>query len=190
MHDPTTSREILSCDRDHHWVLQSTPYGVLPGDTVPFKSVRHPMWRVTPLTKFSFQHSAGPAMTIIFFGITSWQLLPVAGTTKFWIFTYTYLQKYYWGFLDPLLSLQKKKDQENWHDTAGNDGNVSIPVFYHMDEIHLMMPSGVKESILLSKNLSIVDFLQFPLPGIAQLTASASAVCLVLESLVFSSGKT
>jgi len=40
--------------------------------------------------------------------------------------------------------------------------------FYHMkDHIQLLIPPGVKDSLLLSKGLSIIDFLQFPLPGIA-----------------------
>jgi Ulp1 protease family, C-terminal catalytic domain len=36
------------------------------------------------------------------------------------------------------------------------------------DNIQLMIPPGVKNSILLSENLSVMDFLQFPLPGIAR----------------------
>ena len=35
------------------------------------------------------------------------------------------------------------------------------------DHIQLLIPPGLKDSLLLSKGLSIIDFLQFPLPGIA-----------------------
>ena len=49
------------------------------------------------------------------------------------------------------------------------------PFLYHMkDNIQLMIPPGVKNSILLDKNLSVMDLLQFPLPGIARESISSA----------------
>ena len=105
--------------------------------TVPIRSIRQGMLRVTQLLKFSFRHLAEMTVTSIFFRqtIIFLRITTVNFPLKLNLSTYHILK--------------------NSHNSEYLKGGMNIP-------------SEIQAEILPDKNLSVIDFLKFPLPAVSR----------------------